>query len=130
MLIKHLISTVWQDDNAIILNFFAGSCPSAQAVLEMNRDYRIGARFLLVQLPEPLEAESSAHRAGSATIADVGRERIGRTIKKLKEDEDGKLDLSSGQPLDLGFRVYNLAESTRQPWQESDTNDTKKLSGR
>lgn len=101
----------------IIMDFFAGSCTTAQAVLELNRDDGGNRLFVMVQLPEPTPKNSTARNAGYATVAEIGKERIRRAITKLKQEDEGKLDLSTREmPEDLGFRVYKLAPSNLRQW--------------
>jgi len=106
----------------MVLDFFAGSCTTAQAVLEHNREDGGNRRFIMVQLPEPL-ANTQTLDDGTqlATIADIGKERIRRVIARLEEDNAGRLDVEEREtPEDLGFRVFKLAESNLRPWREVD----------
>jgi adenine-specific DNA-methyltransferase len=99
------------DENDIVLDFFAGSCTTAHAVLEQNREDGGNRKFIMVQLPEP------TGNPEFPTIADIGKERIRRVIKKLEEEKSGRLDMESREtPEDLGFRVFKLAESNVKPW--------------
>jgi adenine-specific DNA-methyltransferase len=91
----------------IVLDFFAGSCTTAQAVLELNREDGGNRRFLMVQLPEPTGNKKFP------TIAEIGKERIRRVIHRLK-DETG--DLTRTAPEDLGFKVFKLAASHFASW--------------
>ena len=75
-------------------------------------------KFVLVQLAEPCEEESEAFKAGFKTIADIGKERIRRAEKKIKEENKGKLDFD-GKKLDLGFKVFRLEESNFKQWREN-----------
>ncbi len=101
----------------IILDFFAGSCTTAHAVLQQNREDGGNRQFIMVQLPEPTPPDSPAQQAGYATIADIGKERIRRVIRKLQAEGNGQLPLPEGAPEDLGFRVFKLARSHFRPWQ-------------
>jgi adenine-specific DNA-methyltransferase len=92
----------------LILDFFAGSATTAQAVLDLNREDGGNRRFILVQLPEP------TGRKDFPTIADIGKERIRRVIAKLKKEKAARLP--SGETEDLGFRVFKLAESHHKLW--------------
>jgi adenine-specific DNA-methyltransferase len=83
-LIKALASQVIEDDD-IMIDFFAGSGTTAQAVLELNKDDSSDLKFILVQLPEKTEEDSEAHKAGYKTIADICKERIRRVIKRMSE---------------------------------------------
>jgi adenine-specific DNA-methyltransferase len=104
-------------DKDIILDFFAGSCSTAEAVLQINREDNCNLRFIMVQLPEPTPEDSIARKEGYKNIADIGKERIRRVVARLKEAQAGKLDLSTREtPEDLGFRVFKLAPSLFRPW--------------
>ena len=115
-LIKTLIRQATLE-GGIVLDFFSGSCTSAQAVLELNREDGGNRHFIMVQLPEPTNNNEFQ------TIAEIGKERIRRVIKKMKKEREGQLPLD--KPEDLGFRVFKLAESNYKQWQsESDTPET------
>jgi adenine-specific DNA-methyltransferase len=105
-------------DGELLLDFFAGSCTAAQAVLDLNREDPGNRRFVVVQLPEPTSEDSPAHKAGHDTIAEIAKERIRRVIKKLKDEAKGKKSLFKDRetPEDLGFRVFKLAESNYRQW--------------
>jgi adenine-specific DNA-methyltransferase len=98
------------EEEQIVLDFFAGSGSTAHAVINSNVEDGGNRKFILVQLPEP-----TAHR-DYPTIADITKERIRRVIKKLNEEDSGKLDLDGAKPQDRGFRVFKLAESNFKPW--------------
>src|SRR3972149_6380172 len=102
----------------IILDFFAGSGTTAHAVLDLNKQDNGNRRFICVQLPEPCAPDSEAFKAGYKTIADIGKERIRRVIKKLHESEEGKLDLENSKDQDRGFRVLKLDQSNFRQWQQ------------
>ena len=108
-LIKHLLQFS-TDADSLIVDFFAGSCTTAQAVLELNREDGGNRRFIMVQLPEPTPEESKARNAGYETIADIGKARIGQVLTKMG---DGNLLRESE---DLGVRVFKLAESNYRSW--------------
>jgi len=97
--------------DGIVLDFFAGSCTTAQAVLELNREDGGDRRFIMVQLPEPTPQGSPAREAGYETIAAIGKERIRRVIAKMRQPD-------AGQPpsKDLGFKVFKLAPSNYRSW--------------
>jgi adenine-specific DNA-methyltransferase len=86
----------------VVLDFFAGSGTTAQAVLEANREDNGNRRFVLVQLPEPTPTDSEARKAGYLSISALCEERVRRAIKAAKEDS--------------GFRVYKLGESNFKVW--------------
>jgi adenine-specific DNA-methyltransferase len=112
-LIRRMIQFATEPNKAdIVLDFFAGSCSTAQAVLDMNNEDAGNRRFLMIQLQEPTPEDSPARKAGYNTIADVGKERIRLVLKQMKNGNGARL---SGN-LDLGFRVFNLVESNYRPW--------------
>ncbi len=107
------------EDGDVVLDFFAGSCTTADAVVRLNREDGGNRRFVMIQLPEPTPKDSAARKAGYATIAEIGKERIRRVAKELASEKQGKLKLAEGAaPEDLGFRVFALAPSKYRPWQE------------
>lgn len=108
-LIKHLLQFS-TDPDSLIVDFFAGSCTTAQAVLELNEEDGGNRRFIMVQLPEPTPNESIAKKAGYETISDIGKERIRRVLAKTSGG-----DLSR-ESKDLGFRVFKLTKSNYRLW--------------
>ena len=67
-------------------------------------------------MPEKCDESSEAFKAGYKTIAEIGKERIRRVIKKIKEEQEGKLDLDGNSERDLGFKVFKLQESNFKIW--------------
>lgn len=61
------------------------------------------------------------------TIADICKERVRRVIKKLNDEDAGKLDLGDGKKQDRGFRVFKLAESCFRPWEAGASKDAGEL---
>lgn len=109
-LIKRMVQiTTTSGDNNIVLDFFAGSCTTAQAVLELNRADGGNRHFIMVQLPEPTGNKQFP------TIAEIGKERIRRVVARMKKGRDGQLPLD--KPEDLGFKVFKLAASNYKQWQ-------------
>lgn len=119
-----------RDKQDIVVDFFAGSCTTAHAVLQQNREDGGNRQFIMVQLPEPTPPGSAARQAGYATIAEIGKERIRRVIRKLQEEKTGQLPLPEGEqaaaPEDLGFRVFKLDRSHFVEW-KSDVQDVSQL---
>ncbi len=87
--------------NDIILDFFAGSASTADAVLRLNAEDDGKRRFIMVQLPEPCATDSEAFKVGYKTIADIGKERIRRAGKQVRGENQ----------LDVGFRVIKVNTS-------------------
>ncbi len=111
-LLSFLISVV-TFDNDIILDFFAGSGTTAQAVMELNKEDGGNRKFILVQLPEKTDETSEAFKAGYKTIADICKERIRRVIKKNSDN--------------IGFSVFKLAPSNFKIWRSDVIENTEDL---
>ena len=108
-LIKRIvqISTASSEED-MVLDFFAGSCATAQAVLDLNREDGGNRRFVVVQLPEPTDNPQFP------TIADIGKERIRRVIARMKQENEGQLPLLDTRETteDLGFKVFKRPRPT------------------
>lgn len=102
----------------LILDFFAGSCTTANATFEQNQVDSYDRSFILVQLPEPIDSKNESFRRGFENIAEIGKERIRRVSKKLKAE---------GAKGDLGFRVFKLAPSNFKQWRDYDGQDVDAL---
>lgn len=117
-LLKLLCNSQETSGDYIIMDFFAGSCTTAQAILELNEEKIGNRKFICVQLPEPTDENSEAYKAGYITIADVGKERIRRVIKKIEEEQKQNVDMfteNNPQP-GLGFKVLKLQQSNFSRW--------------
>ena len=93
------------DRNDTILDFFSGSSTTAHAVMQLNSEDGGNRKFILVQLPEETPDDSEAHKAGYKNICEIGKERIRRAGKKIKEEHPEAKDL------DTGFRVFRVDSS-------------------
>jgi len=105
-LVKNLIDITTGD--GIILDFFSGSATTAHAVMQLNAEDGGNRRFIMVQLPEKTDEKSEAYKAGFTTIAEIGKERIRRAGKKIKEENKEKEHIEN---LDIGFRVLKVDSS-------------------
>ena len=92
------------------MDFFAGSCTTAQAVLELNREDNGNRKFIVVQLPEPTPEKSIARNAGYETISDIGQTRIQRLLDRMRTDNLFR------ESEDLGVKVFRLTESNYRQW--------------
>ncbi|WOE71124.1 site-specific DNA-methyltransferase [Hydrogenimonas thermophila] len=109
ILLKSLINQVVEiKENDIIIDFFSGSATTAHAVMELNAEDGGNRQFIMVQIPEFTDEKSEAYKAGFRTICDIGRERIVRAGKKIKEDFKDKEYIDS---LDFGFRYFKIESS-------------------
>jgi adenine-specific DNA-methyltransferase len=124
-LIKQVIRMGGGEPGEIYLDFFSGSGTTAHTVLEMNRSEGLQGRFFVVQLPESTPLDSDAKKEGFPTIAEIGKERIRRVIRKLKKESQGALDLYPNE--DLGFKSYKLSYSNFTEWQPYTERDTSQL---
>lgn len=113
---KRIISIV--DDDAIVLDFFAGSATTAHAVMELNAEDGGTRRFILVQLPEPTPEGSEGRKSGFATISEISRARIDRAGDRIADSLSDELALRN-EPLDVGFRTYELADTNFSKWRLS-----------
>lgn len=125
LLIRRMLQLATEpSENDIVLDFFSGSCSTAHAVMEQNREDGGSRSFVMVQLPEPIPQDAPAYKAGYRTISDIGKERIRRVISKLKSQQSGKLDFgNAGKTADLGFKVLSLAKSNYKIWASPENND-------
>ncbi len=103
-IIEKILKISTNMNDSIILDFFSGSATTAHAVMQLNAEDGGKRKFIMVQLPEVCDEKSEAYKAGYKNICEIGKERIRRAGKKIKE-ETGKQDL------DIGFRVLKLDES-------------------
>lgn len=111
-LIAHILATsIRTDYNALVLDFFSGSATTAHAVMRLNAEDGGSRRFIMVQLPEKTDEKSEACKAGYRNICEIGKERIRRAGKKIKEDNKDKPGIDR---LDTGFRVLKLDSSNME----------------
>ena len=113
-LIMRIISLIINSDagkDSIILDFFSGSGTTAHAVMQLNAEDGGHRKFIMVQLPEPCDEKSEAYKAGYKNIYEIGKERIRRAGKKIKEEAG----LTAPADLDIGFRCLRLDESNMKP---------------
>ena len=110
-LIKYLITLMPDTSNSIILDFFSGSATTAHAVMKLNAEDCGNRKFIMVQIPELTDKKSEAYKAGYKNICEIGKERIRRAGKKIKDDNKEKDDIDK---LDIGFRVLKLDSSNME----------------
>ena len=97
------------DSDDVVLDFFSGSATTAHAVMKLNAEDGGHRKFIMVQLPEVTDEKSEARKAGYANICEIGKERIRRAGKKVKEEAGQAAD-----GLDIGFRVLKLDSSNME----------------
>lgn len=99
----------------IVLDFFAGSCSTAQAVIELPPNAEKQCHFICVQLPENCEENSKEFKAGYATIADLGKERIRRVINNNVSHKKLNINETISKQI-FGFKVFKLQPSNFKIW--------------
>ncbi|MCZ8036455.1 MAG: site-specific DNA-methyltransferase [Novosphingobium sp.] len=116
--IARLVSYLCEPDD-LVLDFFAGSGTTGHAVLAENANRGARRRFILVQLPEPLDAERADQKIAAefcaaigkpANIAEITKERLRRSATRVRRDHP----LFAG---DMGFRVFKLHVSNIRAWE-------------
>ena len=103
-LLERLITLANLKSDSIVMDFFSGSATTAHALMKVNAEKQTSYKFILVQLPE--EVSETKKEQGYKTICGIGKERIRRAGKKIKEESP-----LTTQNLDTGFRVFRLADS-------------------
>ena len=106
MLMRTIEMGTDSDEGAYVLDFFSGSGTTAHAVMQLNAKDGGNRKFIMVQLPERTDEKSEAYKAGYKTICEIGKERIRRAGRKIKEDSP-----LTTQDLDIGFRVLKCDTS-------------------
>lgn len=115
-LIKKMMELSLGEDD-IILDFFAGSGTTGQAVMEMNEQDGGNRKFILVQLPELTDENSEAYKAGYKRISDITIERNKRVINRIIEEKRAAHPnlFENGNEADtlknLGFKVFRMEKS-------------------
>lgn len=97
------------DTDSLILDFFSGSATTAHAVMQLNAEDGGKRKFIMVQLPEVCAENTEAYKAGYKNICEIGKERIRRAGKKIKEENP-----LTTQDLDIGFRVLKCDSSNME----------------
>lgn len=105
-LLTRLLTLANLKDDSLVLDFFSGSATTAHAIMQMNADKGSHIKYVMVQLPEVCDGKGTAYKAGYKTICEIGKERIRRAGKKIKEDSP-----LTTQGLDTGFRVLKCDTS-------------------
>lgn len=109
VLLLYNFAQLGTEKDSIILDFFSGSATTAHAVMQLNAEDGGNRKFIMVQLPEACEEGTEAVKAGYKNICEIGKERIRRAAKKIKDENP----LFAG---DMGFKVFKLDTSNIRPW--------------
>ena len=102
-LIKRCIQ-LYSDSDCVVMDFFSGSATTAQTVMQLNAEDGGKRKYILVQLPENCDEKSIAYKDGYRTICDIGKDRIKRAAKLIK-------DSATSMEFDDGFRVFKLDDT-------------------
>ena len=97
------IFKLFTNSEDIILDFFSGSATSAHAIMKLNAEDTGKRKYILVQIPASCDTKSDAYKAGYKNICEIGKERIRRAGKKIKEENPLLV-----KDLDTGFRVFKV----------------------
>ena len=108
-LLRRLLTMANLDPDSIVLDFFSGSATTAHAVMQLNAEDGGKRRYICVQLREETPEDSEARKAGYDTICEIGKERIRRAGRKIREEH-----ALQGDELDTGFRVLSLDSSNME----------------
>ena len=100
---------LYTSQNCLTMDFFSGSATTAHAVMQLNAEDGGHRKFIMVQLPEACDEKSEAFKAGYKNICEIGKERIRRAGRKIKEENP-----LTTQDLDIGFRVLKLDSSNME----------------
>lgn len=123
-LIKRIVQIATSGDD-IVLDFFAGTCTTAHATMELNRADGGARQFIMADLPHPTAERSEAGKAGYRTIAEIGRERVRRAAQRSQHEREERPTLESRDtPEDLGFRVFKMTKSNFRGWERPEGSDT------
>lgn len=106
---KRLIQSICKNDD-ILIDFFAGSCTAAHALMLLNAEDGANRRFIMVQLPEECDEKSEARKLGYLFVPEIGKNRIRRAAQKIQEEFSEILSMRSTD-LDLGFRLLKVDTS-------------------
>lgn len=122
-LIKLLLkSYLYNNPNGIILDFFAGSSTTADAVMQFNIDESASSRYIMVQLPEPTKFDSSAYKAGYTSIDQISRARIEKAAAKIQSENP-----LSAEAQDFGFKHFRVVEPTQETLDKIEYDDDLQL---
>ncbi len=99
----------------LVMDFFSGSATTSHAVMKLNSEDGGNRKYIMVQLPEVIDEKKPAFKAGYRTIDEIGRERIRRAAKKIKEE--------TGAEIDYGFKTFRLETPKEDTLDEIETFD-------
>jgi adenine-specific DNA-methyltransferase len=131
-LLIHLFNLIKfiEDEDIIILDFFAGSGTTGDAVMQLNAEDGGNRKYILVQIPQPIDSKKDKvaydfvknELNAEPTIFEITKERLIRAALKIQKEQAEKADMfEDGQPLDLGFKIFE----TYPIWEDYDFEEEK-----
>lgn len=108
-LVDFMMSISKLENHDILLDFFAGSSTSANAVFNFNLKNEKTVRFIMCQLPESVDEKSDAGKAGFSTVSEIGMDRVRRAAEQIRADNENYQG-------DLGFKHFKLSGSNVKIW--------------
>ena len=112
-------SAILTEDTDIILDFFSGAATTTEAIMKLNAEDGNQRRFIMVQLPEIVDAKTEAALQGYSTLCEIGKERIRRAGDKIIDENKDKAGIEN---LDIGFKVFKLESSNIKKWDANNQN--------
>lgn len=106
-LISKLIKSIVNKED-IILDFFSGSATAAEAVMDLNVKDDVIRKYIMVQIPEPIEEKSQVYKDECSNICQIGKERIRRAGEMILEENKDKEGI---EDLDTGFKVFKVEDT-------------------
>lgn len=110
-LLMRLLTLANLKDDSIVLDFFSGSATTAHALIQYNLEKATHCKYIVAQVAEATDENGTAFKAGFPNICEIGKERIRRAGRKIKEEAG----LTAPADLDIGFRCLRLDESNMKP---------------
>ena len=121
-LMRRLMTLANLKDDSVVLDFFSGSASTAHAVIQNNAENRKNCKFIMIQIPQECDEKGEAYQAGYRNICEIGKERIRRAGKKVKEEINADID--------YGFRVLKIDDSNmRDVYYSADDYNQQMLKG-
>lgn len=117
--VKKLIEQCADDEGDIVLDFFAGSGTTAQAVIELNAEDEKNRKFILIQYPELVDNQSEAYQIGYRYISEITCERVRRAGKQIADKQ--AISLGFNKKTDVGFRFFRVIDSNFEHWDSNVT---------
>lgn len=119
-------AVTYEDPDALILDFFAGSGTTGHAVMALNAEDGGARRWIQVQLPEPTPDDSAARKAGFRTISEISQRRLRLAGDRIRDAI--RTTLNEGDvAIDTGFRLFRLTDTNFTKWQVASDADATAL---